>query len=41
MMKSISVYAGSKGWFYEVRIASRLVVFGWCAERTERAAGEA
>jgi hypothetical protein len=36
IMKSINVYAGSQGWFYEIRVSSRLVVFGWCADR-ERA----
>jgi hypothetical protein len=43
MMKSISVYPGSQGWFYEIWVSSRLVVFGWCAdqERAERAAEEA
>lgn len=39
-MKSINIYAGSNGWLYEVWIASRLVVLGWCATR-ERAAQEA
>jgi hypothetical protein len=33
MMKSISIYAGNQGWFYEIWISSRLVVFGWCADR--------
>jgi hypothetical protein len=41
MMKSVNVYAGSQGgWFYEIWISSRLVVFGWCEdqERAQRAA---
>jgi hypothetical protein len=43
MMKSINVYAGSEGWFYEIWISSRLVVFGWCAdqERAQQAAATA
>jgi hypothetical protein len=32
-MNSIRVYPGRDGWFYEVWIASRLVIFGWCATR--------
>lgn len=39
-MKNINVYAAADGWFYEVWIASRLVVLGWCATR-ERATREA
>ena len=39
-MKRINVYAGRDGWYYEVWVASRLVVLGWCATR-ERAAAEA
>ena len=35
-MNSIRIYAGRDGWFYEVWIAPRIVVFGWCASR-ERA----
>ena len=43
MMKSVNVYAGSEGWFYEIWISSRLVVFGWCAEqeRAQQAAAAA
>jgi hypothetical protein len=43
MMKSINVYAGSEGWFYEIWVSSRLVVFGWCEdrERAQRAASVA
>jgi hypothetical protein len=33
MMKTVNVYAGSQGWFYEIWISSRLVVFGWSADR--------
>jgi hypothetical protein len=42
-MKSINVYAGRQGWFYEIWVASRLVVFGWCEdqERAWRAAASA
>lgn len=36
IMKSINIYAGSQGWFYEIWCSSRLVVFGWCEDR-ERA----
>ena len=32
-MNTIRVYPGREGWFYEVWIASRLVVFGWCVSR--------
>ena len=32
-MKTVNVYAGSEGWFYEIRVSSRLAVFGWCADR--------
>ena len=39
-MKNVNVYAGRNGWFYEVWVASRLVVLGWCPTR-ERAAREA
>ena len=39
-MNSIRIYAGREGWFYEVWITSRLVVFGWCQSR-ERAECEA
>lgn len=39
-MKSVNIYAASGGWLYEVWIASRIVVFGWCATR-ERAEHEA
>jgi hypothetical protein len=39
-VKRISVYAGRDGWYYEVWIASRLVVFGR-ASTHERAAREA
>ena len=35
-MKSINVYAGRDGWYYEIWIASRLVILGWCEDR-ERA----
>ena len=36
-MNSIRIYPGRGGWFYEVWIAPRVVVSGWCASR-ERAA---
>jgi hypothetical protein len=39
-VKRISVYAGRDGWYYEVWIALRLVVFG-CSSTRERAAQEA
>jgi len=39
-VKRISVYAGRDGWYYEVWIDSRLVVFGRSSTR-ERAAQEA
>ena len=39
-MKNVNIYAGRDGWFYEVWIASRLVVLGWCPTR-ERANREA
>lgn len=39
-VKRINVYAGRDGWFYEVWIATRLVVFGWSSTH-ERAAREA
>jgi len=39
-MNSIRIYPGRDGWFYEVWIASRVVVVGWCASR-ERAASQA
>lgn len=32
-MICVNVYAGSQGWFYEIWISSRLVVFGWCEDR--------
>ena len=32
-MRTIHIYAGSRGWFYEVRIALRVVVLGWAATR--------
>jgi hypothetical protein len=35
-MNGIRIYPGRDGWFYEVWIASRLVLFGWCQSR-ERA----
>ncbi len=41
-MKHINVYpARSGGWIYEVRIADRAVVIGWCLTRegAEREAG--
>jgi hypothetical protein len=28
-MRSIHIYPGRDGWFYEVRLARRVVVFGW------------
>ena len=34
-MKSTHVYAVNAGWMYEVRIATRVIVFGWCASREE------
>ena len=42
-MKTINIYAGSRGWFYEIWVSSRLVVFGWCEdkERAQRAASVA
>jgi len=39
-MNAIRIYPGRGGWFYEVWIASRVVVFGWCPTR-ERAAAQA
>jgi hypothetical protein len=39
-VKRINVYAGRDGWYYEVWIASRLVVFGRSSTH-ERAAREA
>ena len=39
-MRKTNIYAGRNGWFYEIWIAERLVVVGWCATR-ERAALEA
>ena len=35
-MKDKRIYQGRGGWFYEVWIASRLVIFGWAQSR-ERA----
>ena len=42
-MNDIRIYAARGGWLYEVWIASRLVVLGWCAtrERAERQAAGA
>jgi hypothetical protein len=39
-MKSINVYPGQQGWFYEVWLAERLLVFGW-SRTQERAHMEA
>jgi hypothetical protein len=39
-MKTIRIYPGGGGWFYEVWTASRVVIFGWCATR-ERATWKA
>jgi hypothetical protein len=39
-MTHIKLHAGQNGWFYEVWIASRPVVVGWCATR-ERALQQA
>ena len=30
MTKDVSVYPAQSGWIYEVWIAARLVVIGWC-----------
>lgn len=30
MNKDVSVYPAESGWIYEVWIAARLVVIGWC-----------
>jgi len=40
IMNGIRIYPGRDGWFYEVWIASRLVIFGWSEtrERAERRA---
>jgi len=35
-MNGIRIYPGRDGWFYEVWISARLVLFGWCQSR-ERA----
>jgi hypothetical protein len=32
-MSGTRVYEGRQGWFYEVWVASRVVVFGWCRTR--------
>jgi hypothetical protein len=40
LMNSIRIYPGREGWFYEVWIASRLVIFGWAPSR-ERAEWQA
>ena len=32
-MRTVHIYAGTKGWFYEVWIASRVIVLGWSATR--------
>jgi hypothetical protein len=32
-MKDVSVYPAQGGWMYEVWIAARLVVVGWCHTR--------
>jgi hypothetical protein len=39
-MNHIHIYPGRDGWFYEVWIASRVVVFGWSPTR-ERAVAQA
>lgn len=39
-MTPIEPHAGQNGWFYQVWIASCLVVVGWCTTR-ERAEHEA
>jgi hypothetical protein len=39
-MNNVRIYEGRSGWFYEVWIASRLVIFGWCQSR-ERAEWQA
>jgi hypothetical protein len=39
-MKSIHIYPGRDGWFYEVWTAERLIVVGWSRSR-ERAHIEA
>ncbi|MDB5866382.1 MAG: hypothetical protein JWO70_4188 [Betaproteobacteria bacterium] len=39
-MKSINIYAGRGGWFYEVWTADRLIVVGWSHTR-DRAEVEA
>ena len=42
-MHTIRIYPGRSGWFYEVWIASRLVILGWAQsrERAERYASDA
>lgn len=32
-MRSINIYPGRDGWFYEVWMAQRIVVFGWSRTR--------
>ena len=39
-MRELRIYAGRGGWFYEVRIALRVIVLGWYLTR-ERAVLEA
>ena len=39
-MKDVNIYPASGGWMYEVWIAARLVVIGWCRTR-EAAESEA
>jgi hypothetical protein len=39
-MKSINIYAGADGWFYEVWAAGRVLVIGWARSR-DRAETEA
>jgi hypothetical protein len=35
-MRHIDIHSGADGWFWELRIDGRVVVFGWC-ESYERA----
>ena len=32
-MKSINIYPGRDGWFYEVRTGDRVIVLGWSRTR--------
>ena len=39
-MPSIAVHLTSRGWFWELKIETRVVAFGWCPtkERAEESA---